>query len=218
MNARVRQIFSHPSMLRALRAAWPAWLIAAICVAVALGGAGWHQALEYQRAAILDGQWWRIVSGNFVHLGIDHLLMDLSGLALLWILCAPVMAGWRWLVATAAGVFAVGFGLLLFAPSVAWYVGISGVLHTYWAAGALLLIARRYREGWLLIAGLIVKLIWEQTVGPMPFSEALLSDPVVTAAHLWGSVGGLLVGLAMLPGQRVHIPSNQPTNQPEEVI
>ncbi|HET6655419.1 MAG TPA: rhombosortase [Gammaproteobacteria bacterium] len=188
--------------MKALRAAWPAGLVVAVCVIIALGGDGWYQLLEYQRAAILNGEWWRIVTGNFVHLGLDHLLMDLSGLVLLWILCAPVLAGWRWLLTTAVGMLAVGFGLLLFTPSIAWYVGISGVLHTYWAAGALLLVTRQYREGWLLLAALAVKLVWEQTVGPMPFSEATAGGPVVVAAHLWGSVGGILTGLALLPFTR----------------
>ncbi|HET7586902.1 MAG TPA: rhombosortase [Gammaproteobacteria bacterium] len=189
--------------MKALRAAWPAGLVIAVCVIIAFGGDGWYQLLRYQRDAILHGEWWRIVTGNVVHLGLDHLLMDLSGLVLLWILCAPVLAGWRWLLATAVGMLSVGFGLLLFTPSIAWYVGISGVLHTYWAAGALLLITRRYREGWLLIAALAVKLVWEQTVGPMPFSEATAGGPVVVAAHLWGSVGGIIVGLALLPSTRL---------------
>jgi rhomboid family GlyGly-CTERM serine protease len=111
------------------------------------------------------------------------------------------LAGWRWLLATIVGMLSVGLGLLLFAPSIAWYVGISGVLETYWAAGSLLLIARRYREGWLLLAGLVAKVIWEQLVGPVPFSEATAGGPVVVAAHLWGTVGGIIVGAAfLLPG------------------
>lgn len=185
-------------MLKACRAAWPAGLVIAACVAVALGGDSAYQLFEYRRAAILSGEWWRVVTGNLVHLGVDHLLLDLSGLVLLWILCAPVLAAWRWLLATFVGMLAVGFGLLLFEPSVAWYVGISGVLETYWAAGAILLIARRYREGWLLLAGLVAKVAWEQIVGPVPLSEATSGGPVVVAAHLWGSVGGVLAGLGLL--------------------
>lgn len=203
MIVRAQRISRRSALLSALAAAWPAWLTAAVCAAVALGGAGWHELLEYRRAAIFDGQWWRLVSGNLVHLNLDHLLMDMSGLALLWILCEPVLAGWRWLLVTAAGMLAVGFGLLLFTPAVAWYVGISGVLHTYWAAGAILLLAARHREAWLLAAGLVAKLVWEQTVGPMPFSETVAGGPVVTAAHLWGAIGGVLTGLCLLAANRL---------------
>lgn len=198
MSVRATRWFHLSSLWKALVAAWPAWLVAAICAVVALGGAGWHDALEYRRAAIVAGEWWRIVTGNVVHMGVDHLLMDLAGMALLWILCAPVLAGWRWLLATVVGMLAVGLGLLLFDPSVAWYVGISGVLETYWAAGAILLAARRYREGWLLLAVLVAKVAWEQMVGPVPLSEATAGGPVVVAAHLWGSIGGLIVGLSFL--------------------
>jgi rhomboid family GlyGly-CTERM serine protease len=211
MSARATRLLNTPSIIKTLRAAWPAWLVAGICVAVALAGPGAYHLLEYRRAAILSGQWWRIITGNVVHMGTTHLVMDLAGLALLWILCAPVLAGLRWLAVTLVGMLAVGLGLLAFAPQVAWYVGISGVLHTYWAAGSMLLIAAGYREGWLMIAGLVVKLAWEQSVGPMPFSQSLLTEPVVVAAHLWGSVGGGLSGLVLLfaslfwrgPGVRV---------------
>jgi rhomboid family GlyGly-CTERM serine protease len=194
MSVRATRRINIRSLVGALGAAWPAWLVAGVCVAVALAGAGAHGLLEYRRAAILAGQWWRIVTGNVVHMGPTHLAMDLAGLGLLWILCAPVLAGLRWLAATIVGMLAVGLGLLAFAPQVAWYVGISGVLHTYWAAGSILLIAAGFREGWLMIAGLAIKLVFEQTVGPMPFSESLLTEPVVVAAHLWGSVGGGIVG------------------------
>lgn len=198
MSARVHGITRGRATARVLAMAWPAWLVAIICAIAALGGDPWRLALRFQRDLILDGQWWRLVTGNIVHMDTSHLLMDLTGLALLWILCEPVLAGVRWLIATAVGMLAVGCGLLWFAPQIAWYVGISGVLHTYWAAGALLLVTTRRREGWLLIAGLVVKLIWEQTAGPMPFSEAVAGGPVVTAAHLWGAVGGILVGLAFM--------------------
>lgn len=202
MNVSAKRTFS-PAIAARVAAAWPAWLVAAACVIIALGGSSWHDLLEYRRAAILGGEWWRLVTGNLVHLGVDHLLMDLAGMALLWILCEPVLAGGRWLTATAAGMVAVGVGLLWFAPQIAWYVGISGVLHTYWAAGALLLLVRRQREAWLLLAGLVAKLVWEHVVGPMPLSEATASGPVVTTAHLCGAVGGIVVGAGMARWEKV---------------
>jgi len=56
--------------------------IVLISTALALGGQTVTEALRYQRGAILDGQWWRLISGNLVHLGWSHLLLNLAGLIL----------------------------------------------------------------------------------------------------------------------------------------
>jgi len=77
-------------------------------------------------------------------------------------------------------------------PEVSWYVGLSGVLHGYVAAGALALLMRREKLGVVLAAGVAAKLIFEQVVGPVPFTAASVGGPVVVAAHLYGVVGALL--------------------------
>ena len=57
----------------------------------------------------------------------------------------------EWCVIVLAGALAICSGLWWLSPSVAWYVGISGVLHTVMAAGA----AKHFFEGawdrWLLM-------------------------------------------------------------------
>ena len=52
-----------------------------------------------------------------------------------------------------------------------------------------------FRFGWGLLAGVAGKLLWEQNMGAMPFSEGVVGGPVVTDAHLWGAIGGLGAGL-----------------------
>jgi len=196
--------FARGRLVRRLGAAWPLWAVAAPCLALAAGGTPVRLALRYERAAVAAGQWWRLFTGNFVHFGWVHVGMDLAGLALLWLLVGDRLRGWRWIAATVAGAWAVGLGLWWAWPGVAWYVGISGVAHTYWAAGALLLIAVRAWEGWILLAMLAGKLAWEQASGGgLPTSAALLHEPVLTAAHLIGAIAGVVVGAALVAGERV---------------
>src|SRR5262245_20822538 len=67
------------------------WGLLAACVLLALpelGGDPVRQALSYDRAALADGQWWRVISGHFVHLDADHLFVNLMGLVLMWALFA----------------------------------------------------------------------------------------------------------------------------------
>jgi len=186
-----------------MAAAWPLWAVILVCVLLAAGGNDLRLMLRYDRGAVAAGQWWRLFTGNFVHLGWIHVGLDLSGLVLLWLLVGEHLRGWRWLAATVAGAWAVGLGLWWAWPQVTWYVGISGVAHTYWAAGALLLIAVRAWEGWVLILMLAGKLAWEQASGGgLPTSAALLHEPVLTAAHLIGAIAGVVVGAALIVIER----------------
>lgn len=182
-----------------LRRAWPLWLVMLTCAGLALGGTRLRLLLRYDRAAIAAGQWWRLFTGNFVHFGWVHVGLDLAGLGLLWLLVGARLGGWRWIAATVAGAWAVGLGLWWGWPQVAWYVGISGVAHTYWAAGALLLIFAGAWEGWALMLMLGAKLAWEQVSGAgLPSSAALLHEPVLTAAHLIGAIAGMVIGAGLV--------------------
>lgn len=179
--------------------AWPLWLVLAICIGLAFGGTPLRLDLRYDRLAVEAGQWWRLFTGNYVHLGWTHVLLDASGLVLLWMLCGEQLRGWRWLLATVAGSWAIGLGLWWAWPQTIWYVGISGVAHTYWAAGALLLMVARRWEGWALLVFLGGKLAWEQVRGAgLPSSVALMHEPVLVTAHLIGAIAGVVVGIGFI--------------------
>jgi rhomboid family GlyGly-CTERM serine protease len=170
-------------------------LLALICSLLALGGADLTEALRYQREEILHGQLWRLLSAHLVHLGDAHLLLNLCGLGLVWALFPRELsgpAGWLVLLCSALG---VSLGLLLFDPGLIWYVGLSGVLHGLFAAGALRLWRERPAEAALMLAVLAGKLLWEQLVGPLPGTSAIAGGPVVVDAHLFGAVGGCLGAL-----------------------
>ncbi|MDN5864276.1 MAG: rhombosortase [Gammaproteobacteria bacterium] len=175
----------------ALYRAWPLGLVVAVCVGLAFGGEPLRLALRYERALVASGEWWRLFTGNFVHTGWMHVGLDMAGLILLWLLTFRQLRGWRWLAATVIGSWVVGLGLWWVWPNVVWYVGISGVAHTYWAAGAILLILAREWEGWPLLILLAGKLTWERVLGPLPSSAGLMNEPVLTVAHLAGAVGGV---------------------------
>lgn len=199
------------SLLPLLGRAWPLWLVALVCVGLAFGGEPLRHALRYERTAVAAGEWWRLFTGNFVHSGWVHVGLDMSGLVLLWILTGRRLYGWRWIAVTVAGSWAVGLGLWWAWPNVVWYVGISGVAHSYWAAGALLMIAAREWEGWALLVLLAGKLTWEQTSGPLPSSAAIMKEPVLTAAHLIGAIAGVICGLVLLAPLFMRILGNLPS-------
>jgi rhomboid family GlyGly-CTERM serine protease len=174
-----------------LRRSWAIVAILAVCAGLAAGGDELRELGRYERHAIESGEYWRLVTGQLVHLGFGHLWPNLAALAIIGALFADVFRNVDWwrlgLVSTAA----IDAGLYFLNPDVLWYVGLSGVLHGFVAAGALALLLRREALGAVLAIGLGAKLAFEQIVGPVPFTAAAVGGPVVVAAHLYGAAGAL---------------------------
>jgi len=152
----------------------------------------WHRALWYDRAAITDGQYWRILTGNLVHLGWMHLALNVSALLIGTWVFYPARTPIAWAVAQIVCSIVSSTGLYLFSPGVSWCVGMSGALHGLLMIGAIDWIRQGDRMGWALLAIWTAKLAWEQWQGALPFSTQTLDSAIVTDAHLWGAIGGLL--------------------------
>jgi len=150
--------------------------------------------LRYDRTAIHNGELWRIISGNLVHLGWEHLLMNLAGLILIWLLYGRLLSNQQWLLVVLMSSLAVGVGLYLTNPQLDWYVGQSGMLHGLFVTGLVINLRKGYKLEWLLLLGLIVKLIWEQIHGALPGSAELAGGAVIVDAHLFGAISGIIAG------------------------
>jgi len=196
---------SRPRTDHAAIARWalPAVLTAS-AVAIELGGDSARLALRYQRDAVLDGEWWRLLSGNLAHLGPRHLILNLVGVALVAALGGRLLEGWRGALVALASMLGVGTGLLLASPSVTWYVGLSGALHGLLAAAALEagVVPTTRRWGLALGAALAAKLAWEQLAGPLPLTAVAAGGPVIVAAHLHGAIAGALAAVAIVVHDR----------------
>jgi rhomboid family GlyGly-CTERM serine protease len=167
-----------------------------VCAVLGAGGDELRDLGRYERHAIENGEYWRLVSGHLVHLGAGHLWPNLAATAIIGLLFEGVFRNGDWLRVGAASAAAIDLGLYALEPQVSWYVGMSGVLHGFVAAGALALLVRRDKLGFVLAIGLAGKLIFEQVSGPVPFTAESVGGPVVVAAHLYGVVGGLVAEVA----------------------
>lgn len=152
----------------------------------------WLRMLWYDRLAVADGEYWRLLTGNLVHLGWTHLALNLGALVIGTWVFYPARTPVAWAVAQVVTSMATGLGLYYFSPGVAWCVGMSGALHGLLMIGAIDWIRQGDRVGWLLLAIWVGKLAWEQAEGALPLSTETVGSAVVTDAHLWGAVGGLL--------------------------
>ncbi|MFO7592787.1 MAG: rhombosortase [Pseudomonadota bacterium] len=179
------------------------WQLPALLSVVAVILMAWGDAasllLRYDRTALAQGEWWRLLTGHVVHLGWSHLLLNLVGLLLVWLLVGEAIrtVGW-WLLLLVCAVF-ICAALWLLYPHLQWYVGLSGLLHGMLFGGAVVLFGVGDKGGALLALLVIVKLLAEQLWGPLPGSEAASGGTVIVEAHLYGALGGgLFVALVWL--------------------
>lgn len=170
--------------------------IALLCLL--LQGAGLVDVLRFDRAAIENGEWWRLLSGNVVHLGRSHLWMNLAGLGLVVALVWRQFDAIEWAMLCVFASAVVGLGLFRLNPEIAWYVGFSGTLHGLIIAGCLGDLRDYPKSSGVLLALVIGKLIWEQFAGALPGSEATAGGRVVVDAHLYGAVAGAVLAPALL--------------------
>ena len=173
----------------------PPVFIVAICALIATLGEDANTAIRYDRNAILDGAWWKTLSGNLAHLSWNHLWMNLAGLLVIWLIYDHQLSLAKWLINFIFCSLAVGLGLLAFNPELHWYVGLSGTLHGLLMTGIIINVLNKQRLDLILLIAVIGKLAWEQFAGPLPGSAETAGGPVIVDAHLYGAVAGVISGL-----------------------
>jgi rhomboid family GlyGly-CTERM serine protease len=154
-------------------------------------------ALRYERSAIEAGQWWRLLTAHFVHLDLEHTLLNSLGVVMMWALFARDFRPGQWVLIAAVIVIAIDVGLWFWDTGIHWYVGASGALHGFMAAGTLAHVRRGDLDGWILAIFIVLKLGYEQWSGQLPFSDSTV--PVVVNAHLYGALGGIVPAAFLKP-------------------
>jgi rhomboid family GlyGly-CTERM serine protease len=170
-------------------------LACAVLLLPELAGDTGRVLLRYDRAGLAAGQLWRLLTAHVVHLDLEHAALNSLGLVLMWALFARDYKPGQWALILLCSIAAIDAGLWLRDSTVAWYVGSSGALHGVMTAGTLAHLRRRDLDGWILAAFIVGKLSFEQLSGALPFAES--GAGVVVDAHLYGSLGGLAVALAL---------------------
>ena len=186
---------------------WQMPLVFAVvgAVAVAFGDDG-REVLRYDRAAIADGEYWRLLSGHIAHLGFRHLLLNLAGLALVWLLVGRRYRTRHWILVAAISVLLMDAGFWFVDAGMRWYVGLSGLLHGLLLAGAIRGLRSLPVESIVICTLVVAKLAYEQVAGPLPGAEAAAGGAVVVNSHLYGAIGGALSTLVFW--RRVRTPAS----------
>ncbi|WP_051681518.1 rhomboid family intramembrane serine protease [Virgibacillus alimentarius] len=144
--------------------------------------------------ALLDGQWWRILTSMFLHIGFAHLFMNMLALFYLGTIVEKIYGSWRFiLIYFMAG---AGGGLASFAFTISVSAGASGALFGLFGA--------------LLFFGLIYKKLFFQTMGKglliiigINLIFGFLVPQIDNGAHLGGLLTGFLAtAIIYLPNKK----------------
>lgn len=174
---------------------WRTLLLTAIAISAYLTPGPAPEGWVFDRTAIASGEWWRLLTGHWVHSDPQHALWDIAAL-LIFGLLFEARLGWRLplvLLLATAGVDAWAWWGQ---PELQRYCGLSGILNGLLAAG----LYRMWRDFPhpvvpLTAAAAILKILLETQSGDALFTQtAWASLPLAHAAgFLSGMVGALLL-------------------------
>lgn len=149
--------------------------------------------------SVSNGEVWRIVTSQFVHLGFNHTVLNLVGYLIVSASFREDITPREEMIALGISVLGVGCGIYLFNPEIGWYVGLSGAI--YGILTHYLIIGWRRSAILSLFFGLFLvgKFIYEQLIaGPDTVTAGLIGGMVAIDSHLYGAITGLVTGIISL--------------------
>jgi rhomboid family GlyGly-CTERM serine protease len=174
---------------------WRVIVLAAAAVAAYLGLGATPEAWVFDRLAIADGEWWRLLTGHWVHSDASHAGWDISMMLLFGVLFEARLQ-WRLPLVLLLASCAVDAWLWWGVPDLRFYCGLSGILNGVLIVG-LLEWWRETRHPLMLltIAASALKIVIEIHSG-----QALLTQtawPSLPTAHAAGFLCGLALHLLL---------------------
>ncbi|WP_394129875.1 rhombosortase [Shewanella maritima] len=179
--------------------------ISVVCLvlfAIEISGIGFDagNVLAYRYDGVSQYELWRLFSGNFLHTNFWHLLMNLGGLWVIIFLHEMHYKHHPGKLILLISVLSLiqGVGLYYLFPETKGFVGLSGMLHGLFAFGAIMDVRKGFRSGYMLLIGVIVKVMYEQYFGAPEDMSTLIGARVSIESHFIGLFSGVIIGLFWL--------------------
>jgi rhomboid family GlyGly-CTERM serine protease len=169
---------------------WRSMLMGVVAVLAYLLPGAAPEALVFDRVAIAQGEWWRLLTGHWVHSDPAHAGWDITALLLLGALFEPRLK-WRLPLALLIGTVGVNAWLWWMDPALRYYCGLSGILNSLLIVG-LLQLWRDCRAPLVLLTGVAAaaKILLELSLGQTLLTRT--AWPAVPAVHAAGFLSGLV--------------------------
>ena len=167
------------------------------------------EAWVFDRVAIAQGEWWRLVTAHWVHSDLAHASWNITALLLLGALFEARLQ-WRLLLVLLIGTVGVDAWLLWGDTTLHYYCGLSGILNSLLIVG-LLQLWREFRHPLVVLTGVgaAVKILVEIKAGQALLTQA--AWPSVPTVHAVGFLCGLVfVWGSRMVGRSLGIPLRTP--------
>ena len=171
-------------------------LVVCLITSLTLFDGHFTQSLTFSRQAIDDGAWWRIFTGQFIHLNFHHTLLNVLGYFLVCTLFRQELNPAKEAFGLVVSLLGVGLGIYYFSPELDGYYGLSGAINGLLVFALILASQTNKFMPITLAIGLTVKLCHEQFYPQSDrFIEQFIGGTVAFDSHLYGAVTGLLLGI-----------------------
>jgi len=151
--------------------------------------------MAYDRVLVEDGQWWRLITANVIHLGGWHTLMNLASLWLISFIFQPLLKMSYWISWVLLLYFVNILAMHLWTPHIIHYVGMSGALYGLIAACATAELRLGVKLSGILLIVVGIKIFIPEIIGVQSEYDEFLGGSVVEESHIIGFIEGLILGL-----------------------
>jgi membrane associated rhomboid family serine protease len=151
-----------------------------------------YRDFALQGVAVSEGEWYRLVSGGFLHAGLFHILLNMAALLIVGRVLEPGIGTPRYVALYIASLLAGAFGALAFTGALQPTVGASGAIFGIFAATAVIARGRGMNAiaseiGFLIVINLVI---------------TFTIPGISIGGHLGGLVGGAICAAAIVAGER----------------
>jgi membrane associated rhomboid family serine protease len=154
-----------------------------------------------QGHAVADGEWYRLLTGGFLHAGLFHIGFNMFALFILGRLLEPAIGTPRFVALYFASLFAGSFGAIALTSPNEVTVGASGAIFGLFAAAFVIARGRGLNQ---LASELGIILLLN-----LGFTFAV--PGISIGGHLGGIVGGFICALFIIAGERGNLGPNPKT-------
>ena len=178
--------------------AWHNLILAVIVVVTSIYQEYSLQLFQFNRHLIGEGEWWRILSSNIVHISWNHSLLNLASLAIVTFCFIRDLNPLRDVFAMVACFLGAGFGLYFFSPEIELCVGMSGALYGYWFYYILATVKMDPKFSLIAFLLLVGYVFNQQFLQDIEQTSTFVGGSVALDSHFYGTITGIITGLISL--------------------
>ncbi|MFC3120262.1 rhombosortase [Agaribacter flavus] len=173
---------------------WPLCLIAGAAAIGVYFGETFIQQFAFHKSLAFHFPFYQLITGHLSHANLNHYLLNMGGLIAIVALFYEYVNAKNQCVLFVAGTLSISIAMYWLYPKEI-YVGLSAYLHFLFAWAVIQDLQTKRISTYLLMSGLIAKVVYELGFYQPGSTEALIQMDVATETHAIGAFCGAVAGI-----------------------